>query len=278
MDYRHLREFFNADSLRKLAWYGVDQSHRELAQELGAFTPREFFGAAYEVLRRSYPIEYVLKNELLADLRSTHADQTYLRSEYWCHSNRADVVEIGDRCTAYEIKTKFDSPTTLQDQIKGYSKVFPYIVLVADSERYGRFWQYAPQYVGLYLVTRDGEVTKLKPPTKHIENLDAIQIARQMNKAERVSFVRRVDPSLGSTEALNLHHSEHLAAEMTPEEMSDHYRDQMRKCERPLRYLEFVPELPHCFVAALYDYSLTKRTIKRLAALMDEPIGIIHGS
>ena len=40
----------------------------------------------------------------------------------------------------------------------------------------------------------------------------------------------------------------------------------------PIRYLDFLPQLPDCLTAALYEYRLLQRDLKTLVKLMDDPI------
>ncbi|MXZ58153.1 MAG: sce7726 family protein [Rhodothermaceae bacterium] len=272
MDHRPLRTLFDATHLRDLAALGYSPRLHSLARILKSETPKEVFVAAYEKLRVQYCVEYVIKNELLHWVREREKN-SLIRTEYWTEGGRrADVVTIGDTSTAYEIKTRYDSPTRLKDQFKAYSKVFEHVVLVTQSGYTNKFYKHAPSYAGLYVLDRDGSIRVAEKPRRHAEDLSAYAMITHMRKAERVAFVKELDPEAKYVSSQYWKQSVEIAEAMTPEEMSTHFKYFQGQRERPVRHLDFISKLPRCFAAALYDYWLTVKELKALVGLMDHSV------
>lgn len=272
-DPKFARSLFKAGHLRELAVYKSTQTLRKAATDFQATTPKEVFEAAYNCLHTFYPVEYVLKNELLKWLRSTSPDHTYIRTEYWMRRTRTDVIAVGDTATAYEIKTRYDSPSRLKEQIKQYSTIFPYVVLVTESKFTNKFYKLTPDWVGLSVIDKNGGLRVVEEPKKHTANLKRFCILEGMLKAQKVDMLKRLMPERKHRHRDTLFLSSQLGKTMTPEELSDEYRHSVRhSVYRPMRHLKFVDELPGCFTTALYDYWLTVQDLKSLIEMMDTPI------
>ena len=270
---RDLRRFFMAPHLRDWGTYGVDQYIEKWAIEFNVSTPKEVFEIAFRHLQVNYPDEYVLKNALLTWKREL-GNTDYLRTEAWMTETRLDVMAVSKvSSTAYEIKSRFDSTHRLARQIKAYSEVFEFVVLVCESEHSSKFLNHVPRYVGLTVVNSDGTIEVERPPTKHMKNLNRYQMLNQMLKAERIDFIKRNRPSQKYVVGSNYKYTSfEIAKEMSLETVSEELRYQVHKRTKPLRHLRFLFDLPPCFTAALYDYFLPVAVLKGLVKLMDKPI------
>jgi len=268
---RSLRTLFDATHLRNLATYGYTPQLQRLQSILKPPTLKEAFEAAYEQLRAQYCVEYVIKNELLHWVQEREKN-SLIRTEYWVPGGRrADIVTIGDTSTAYEIKTRYDSPARIKDQFKAYSKVFEYVVLVTQSGYTNKFYKHAPSHAGLYILDDDGRIRIAEKPRRHTESLDAYAMVTHMRKAERVAFVKDLNPEATYVSSRYWKQSVAIAEAMPAEEMSTHFK-RFQRASRPPRHLEFASALPTCFVAALYDYWLTVKELRTLVGLMAQPM------
>ncbi len=265
---------FQAQTLRDLALRGRCHYLSKTMEFFRVQYPHEAFRMSYEILRDQHPNEYVLKNELLIWLRS-HTTGAFIQTEFFCPERAIDVVVVSDgEGTAYEIKTRYDSTAKLEGQIADYSKVFDQVVLVTQNGYSGKFHRVVPDWVGLIVLGPRGPVMTRKPK-RYTRNLDKYRILSCMRKAERVAFVKDVDPSRKFVPTYYASQSRAIAMDLSPMEMSEYFLRHLHLRERPVRHLECISMLPDCFVAALYDYWFTLKDLGALRELMGRPID--HG-
>lgn len=274
-NYYSMRKIFNVDVMRYLAYYGMHGYVDKWASHFQVSKPRDVYNRAYDSLLTNHPVEYVLKNELLKALRDKQ-EASYVRTEYWLNRNRVDVIEIGERSTAYEIKSRFDSPKRLAQQVKNYSKICEYVVLVTDDQSIKHFAKYVPSHVGQVAISSDGTLFEVRKPEKHTENLSKTVMLEQLNRDEKKKLIARLDSSKSTYHWRP--NSRDLAKKLSTDDLNEHFKSLMLGCVNPKRYLRYVPELPHSFVAALYDYALTAGIIKNLIKIMNSDIPCIDRS
>jgi hypothetical protein len=88
----------------------------------------------YSKIAKSYRCEYVYKNELLKMLlREFGSRQTVFFSEFRVGTSIADMVMFNGQSKAFEIKTEYDTPKRLKEQLDNYTSLFDkcYIVIPA---------------------------------------------------------------------------------------------------------------------------------------------------
>jgi len=120
----------------------LEQWDARYADKIGAETLREMFTTIYQRMQHNYPVEYVLKNNLLLWIRSQFPE-SYIETEYWILCTFADVIVITkDRSIVYEIKTRYDSHQRIKSYIKDYSEVFDEIILVTEEGYSFRYHQH----------------------------------------------------------------------------------------------------------------------------------------
>jgi hypothetical protein len=96
--------------------------------------------------------EAVAKVALLSYLRSggalrSNATISELVVENW--ARRADVVTVGSELTCYEVKSKADRLTRLEDQLDAYMMVFDRVYAVVASRHMNTVMSRVPESVGL---------------------------------------------------------------------------------------------------------------------------------
>jgi len=171
---------------------------------------------------------------------------------------RADVIVITkDRSIVYEIKTRSDSHQRIKSQIKDYSEVFDEIILVTEEEYSFRYHKHVPSYIGLMSMTSKGHIQILMPPQKQTDRLKSHAMLHQMRKAEKVEFVKRLDPEKKFVPTYSMKYSQEIAKDMTVEEMQTH-----------IRYLNLLSQLPECMTAAMYDYHILKSEWKSIIEML----------
>ena len=277
VDKKYVASLFRASTLRNIANHGYDPHVRNCAIEFGTSTLRETLQAAYAQMRKDFVIEYVLKNELIKWLLRQDGIR-YIRTEYYVGGKSigsghiADVIAIvKNTATAYEIKSKYDSPRKLKQQVEDYSLAFDRVVLVTESGHSNRFYKKIPSHVGLSVLDRDG-IRVVEEPDRFTQNLSKSAMLNGLYKKEKIRFVKRVMPHAKYLASYYELRAKEAADTLTMEEMMDHFHDVLAYSTQPKRYLEFLPDLPDCLTAALYDYWLLAGMLKTLIALMDRPV------
>ena len=275
--YRSIHVLFKASHIRELAWHKDLAPLRNIMPGRSCNTPKEVFESVYEELLDDYMIEYVLKNELLKFLRKRNPGE-FIGTEFHIglggsigEPSKIDAVVIGDTGTAFEIKSRFDRTDRLESQINAYSKVFDKIVLVTEKFYSERFVKRIPSWVGHYEISPIG-VSVCRAPKVYTKNLRARDMLSSMYKPERIAFVKRVNAKAKYVPTYYRDLSRTLAMSMKPTEMNEHFCWHLKTRNKPIRCLQFLPELPDCFTAALYDYWLLQRDIKSLIEVMDAPL------
>lgn len=87
---------------------------------------------------------------------------------YGINRKLVDLVIIQDnRTTAIEIKSDGDNLCRLENQISEYRKIFNYVIVVSTSKFRSKLLESLPRDVGIYIVSENRVITKLRAP--HIQ-------------------------------------------------------------------------------------------------------------
>ena len=276
---RYTLGLFRADYIRNLARtpnrYIGDLQDWAKRHEYEADTPREVFKEAYRWLLLYYPVEYVLKTELIRHLDLWHRG-AYISTEFQMRGGRvigqarADVICLPDSGQiAYEIKTTYDSISRLKGQIENYSKAFDRVVLVGHANSVHKFSKHVPKWVGVYEVDRAG-CHVIREPERHPDNLSKRTILDCMYKPERVAFVQKYRPKARYVRSRYMMLSEDIVKSMSVEEVSREFCQLVSSNKSRPRHIKFLRYFPYCFTGALYDYQLLQRDLRSLIEIMDE--------
>jgi hypothetical protein len=107
----------------------------------------------YSKLSKQYRCEYVFKNELIKMLLKTHGTRnTILFSEFRVGKSIADIVMFNGISRAFEIKTEYDSPRRLKEQLANYKRLFDKCYLVIPEELYGSYNKVVDSSIGIILM------------------------------------------------------------------------------------------------------------------------------
>jgi len=255
-------------TLKSLAAYGLKnnmRSYRWWQEGIGGnkMTVGELFDAVYSELCEKYPIEYVLKNELLRYLNLTYPDN-YTRTEFWVRGGRADVVSIGKDSAVFEIKTRYDSVTRLRDQLSAYSKLFERIIIIANEGHALKFLNLTPRHIGVWSFNNEGACKRYRPAKAHTDDLRNKAILERMYKSQQIALVKDLAPWEKYVASNYYHLGRRLTSDLPPDEMSRIFQKYMQKETRPKRQLQFVDKFPSSLTAALYSYIFTESECRSL--------------
>jgi len=152
-----------------------------------AHTNAEAISEVYKYMRKQYRNEYYYKNTILNKLLlGVHSiNTTTALTQIPISTSKADFVLINGKAVVYEIKTELDNLERLESQINNYYKAFDHVcVLTCDD--------YAPTLldklngtnIGVYVLTQNETIKRLKEPTKFDESLNLDIIFKILNKPE----------------------------------------------------------------------------------------------
>lgn len=119
----------------------------------------DFFGISYKLAFGSEDPKICITN-LLNEYYQNECyikdafSSKYLKSEktiyeYPINDSRADIIDICNSLSCYEIKTKYDNLSRLCKQLKDYSKVFEYVYVVCSEDKYNDVKKMIPSYCGI---------------------------------------------------------------------------------------------------------------------------------
>jgi hypothetical protein len=132
----------------------VEQKIKRYDQEWIESNPKTYhayFKRAYKYLKKSYQNEYILKNELLNRWLKEHLGSTdsELYSEFRVGTAKADLVMFNGSAKAFEIKSEYDSPSRLSNQLRNYTKAFHEIYLIVPEKHVSKYSAIIDETIGL---------------------------------------------------------------------------------------------------------------------------------
>ena len=147
----------------------------------------EAISEIYQFMDRGYRNEYYYKNTILNQLLIKKHDlyNTAALTELPIGDSKADFIMINGRGVVYEIKTDLDNLLRLENQIKGYYKVFSYVYVVVGNKQLPLVKEFLKdQKVGIYESTSSGKLICRKKAFYNKENLSYEAMFQVLRKAE----------------------------------------------------------------------------------------------
>jgi hypothetical protein len=132
----------------------VEQKVKRYDQEWIESNPKtyhQYFKKAYKCLKESYQNEYILKNELLNSWLKEHlgSPDSELYSEFRVGTAKADLAMFNGLAKAFEIKSEYDSPSRLNNQLQNYAKAFHEIYVIVPEKQVSKYDDIIEEAVGL---------------------------------------------------------------------------------------------------------------------------------
>lgn len=161
-----------------------------VAARVGKDTPLgAAFDCAYSELAANYRCEYVFKAAVIGQsLRAEPAANAIVGLPVFM--SIADVVVVGQKATAFEIKTDLDSFSRLEVQLLSYSRCFEHVCVAVSTERASRALDEVPDHVGV-LTVNDQTVVSVRPPGGGYSRLDRATLFRVLRQGERLAVLQR---------------------------------------------------------------------------------------
>lgn len=114
-------------------------------------TFHDYLKQVYKCINKEYQNEYVLKNELLNQWLKEYlgCPDSEIYSEFKVGSAKADLVMFNGLAKAFEIKSEYDSPSRLNNQLKNYSKAFHEVYVIVPEKQLQKYDTIIDKTVGL---------------------------------------------------------------------------------------------------------------------------------
>ena len=264
-----LPSLFTASHLRHLAWHGFSDLFPFVENLLfrgegvsRESTLREHFEAAFRIMRRDHPGEYVHKTCLLRRLlfgrHSPRTTSCYF--ELPVGSARADMVLVNGEADVYEVKSRLDDPARLDSQLEAYYRCFTRVTVVTEASEATTYQNKLPAHVGVAALTPRFSISVKRQPEPHHEGLEHFSLFRMLRQAERSRLAGELGVSLSEIHpALQYQHlHERFSASLSPKEahewIKDSLRDRRRRCMMHLAARS--DELPPSLSVAAFSYRL----------------------
>lgn len=155
-------------------------------------TNRDNFELLYRILKDEYRNEYYYKNTLLNKLLlGVHSiNTTTALTELPIADSKADFVLINGKAVVYEIKTELDNLDRLDGQISSYYKAFNHVcILSCESNVNTILSKYKDTPVGVYVVTPQETIRRIKEPIKNNSRLAVESMFHMLRKQEYESIL-----------------------------------------------------------------------------------------
>ncbi len=116
-----------------------------------------FLRSIYRALSKNYRNEYVCKNMLVNWLLAKKFSQPILlANEFRVNGSILDLALFNGESCAFEIKTEYDSPQRLLQQLESYQRLFEKTYLVTPESKLETYRNIIPSQVGLIVLCGQG--------------------------------------------------------------------------------------------------------------------------
>ena len=169
-------------------------------------TIQDAYDRFFSILSKKYRNEYFYKTKIFEKLIiSKHKLlSTKIITELNVGNSIADFVTINGKMIMYEIKTELDTLDRLENQIKDYYRVTPYVVLVVSDCHLKNIQRFVDNYpVGVYYLSKRGSVKTLREPTPCFNYLNPSTMFRLLRKKEYESIILKELKSLPSCDSFS---------------------------------------------------------------------------
>lgn len=189
-----LPRLFTVSHLQHLAWYRVSEllpfARHLIAREKSLpphATVAELLDAAFEIMRRRYPVEYVYKACLLERLlfgkHSPRTTSCYF--ELPVGTARADMVLVNGEACVFEVKSRFDGTARLEAQLREYYRCFTNVTVVTEDSEAATYLDWLPAHVGVATLTPRFSISIKRPPSCNSHGLEHFGLFRMLHQSER---------------------------------------------------------------------------------------------
>lgn len=131
--------------------------YRDYLPDLNTYAT--FYSFVYQRMKKSYRCEYLFKNEIISKIliKKYGSKNAVAFNEFKVHTAIADIVIFNGESKVFEIKTEFDSPARLRNQLNCYRSFFDKCYLVVAEDKLKSYIDFTYPDTGIITLTSKGK-------------------------------------------------------------------------------------------------------------------------
>ncbi|MDQ0017155.1 hypothetical protein J2W23_005564 [Variovorax boronicumulans] len=211
------------------------------------FTVGEFFAEAFKIIESHYRNEYFFKAAITNRIVfGRHSPRTCsLSVELPVGNSIVDLAIFNGTSTAYEIKTKLDSPRRLITQTPDYLRVFDRVFLVTAPELSTYYADVCDKRVGILALNHSGSLRMIREASSNTESLDARSMFRVLRRSEyQPALEKYLHRPIDRPNGLIASHCEKLFESIPKSDAHAIYLAAMRARFTKQSFVDFISTLP----------------------------------
>ncbi len=237
----------------------------------------EIIKSIYNVILVNYRNEYVYKNEIVNQLliKKHSLNSTTLIDELRVNKSIADIVIINGESSVYEIKTEFDSPQRLMNQLTDYFMVFDKLYLVLSEKDINKYIFLLPEEVGIIIMNNEGVLGEYREAKLNPSRYNHEVILKTFRKTEYSFIINKhygYLPDVPNT--LYFKECKKLFSLIPIENLMEDVRLQWKK--RKIKEIECFNDalLPNELKYMCWHLNLSKKDYSSLSEILQTKIGL----
>lgn len=262
-----LSALFAADHLGQLTYRPSTEllnAARELLADMSqsARTPTVggLLDAAFAVLVRDFPVEYVFKScaakRILFGRHSPSTTSFY--TEFRVGDSRADVLAVNGQAHVYEIKTRYDDLSRLTAQLRDYYSAFSLVTVFIDATHASAVEGCTPEYVGINTLSKRYSMSVVRTATPFDNGLDSRQLFRLLREREYLPILRARGFEPGHVDPVHRYrYCLDAAADLDPRELQKEVSRALKKRQATTRLATIAEALPESLRVAPFAYKMS---------------------
>jgi hypothetical protein len=237
------------------------------------FTVGEFFAEAFKIIEGHYRNEYFFKAAITNRIVfGRHSPRTCsLSVELPVGNSIVDLAIFNGTSTAYEIKTKLDSPRRLITQTPDYLKVFERVFLVTAPELSSYYAGVCDKRVGILALNNKGSLSEIREASSNTKNLDVRSMFRVLRRSEyQPALEKYLESSIDRPNGMIASHCEKLFEPLPKPDAHAIYLAAMRARSTKQSFIDFISILPSHLRVLGYATPLSSVQQSKLMASLSE--------
>ncbi len=144
-----------------------------------------FLRKIYLILKKNYPIEYVLKNEFLNNWlkKELGTDNSVIFNEFRIGKAIADLAMFNGVSKVFEIKTVFDKEYRLPNQLQEYKKIFNEVYIIVPNILLSKYSSYDSS-VGIISFDSNSKKFELVQKAQRVYKVDSSTLMEVLHTKE----------------------------------------------------------------------------------------------
>jgi len=239
---------------------------------------RNFYDSVFIALNSTYRNEYIYKNALAGKilLGKHNLNTASMLTELRVGNRKADAVILNGTSYVYEIKSVLDGYSRLENQLEAYSKVFDFISVVTDEEKFQQVESRLPDNIGIMVLARSKYQFRqrccYRKPESNKSRTNSVAIFEVLNQSEYLSVIEReFGENLREVPNTQIYRiASDYFAQLRPEIAHDNMVDQLKRRRRKVEANNLIASVPISLKAAAISLRLKPSEQFAFLKILDE--------